>query len=88
MLYIGRVNSRVTISQCVFTYNETSDRGGVAALIGSSLYIHVNRTHIFNNTARLGGIISACNSEVNVGAGELFMSADPVHSFILYLMET
>ena len=81
VLYIGRVNSRVTISQCVFTYNEASDRGGVAALIGSSLYIDVNRTHIFNNTARLGGIISACNSEVNVGAGELFMSADPVYSF-------
>ena len=81
VLYIGRVNSRVTVSQCVFTYNEASDRGGVAALIGSSLYIDVNRTHIFNNTARLGGIISACNSEVNVGAGELFRSTDPVYSF-------
>ena len=81
VLYIGRVNSRVTISQCVFTYNEAHDRGGVAALIGSSLYLDVNRTHIFNNTARLGGIISACNSEVNVGAGELFMSEDPVYSF-------
>ena len=81
VLYIGRVNSRVTISQCVFTYNDASDRGGVAALIGSSLHIDVSRTHIFNNTARLGGIISACNSEVNVGAGELFMSADPVYSF-------
>ena len=71
----------MTISQCVFTYNEASDRGGVAALIGSFLYIDVNRTHIFNNTARLGGIISAYNSEVNVGAGELFMSADPVYFF-------
>ena len=81
VLYIGRVNSRVTISQCVFTYNAASDRGGVAALIGISLFIDVNRTHMFNNTARLGGIISACNSEVNVGAGELFMSADPVYSF-------
>ena len=81
VLYISRVNSRVTISQCVFTYNEASARGDVAALLGSSLYIDVNRTHIFNNTARLGGIISACNSEVNVGAGELFMSADPVYSF-------
>ena len=81
VLYIGRVNSRVTISQCVFTYNEASDRGGVAALIGSSQYIDVNRTHMFNNTGRLEGIISACNSEVNVGAGELFMSADPVYSF-------
>ena len=71
----------MTISQCVFTYNEASTRGGVAALIGSSLYIDVNRTHMFNNTARLGGIISACNSEVNVGAGQLFMNADPVYSF-------
>ena len=88
MLYIGRVNSRVTISQCVFTYNEASDRGGMAALIGSSLHIDVNRAHIFNNTARLGGIISACNSEVNVGAGELFMRADPVCSFSTYTMET
>ena len=51
VLYIGRVNSRVTISQCVFTYNEASTRGGMAALIGSSLYLDVNRTHIFNNTA-------------------------------------
>ena len=81
VLYIGLVKSRVTISQCVFTYNEASDRGGMAALIGSSLYVDVNRTHIFNNTARLGGIISACNSEVNVGAGELVKRADPVYSF-------
>ena len=81
VLYIGRVNSRVMISQCVFTYNEASDRGGMAALIGSSLYIDANRTHIFNNTARLGGIISACNSEVYVGAGELVKRVDPVYSF-------
>ena len=81
VLYIGRVNSRVTISQCVFTYNEASDIGGVAAQIGSSLNIDVNRTHRFNNTARLEGIISACNSEVNVGAGELVKRADAVFSF-------
>ncbi len=45
------------------------------------MFIEINRTNIFNNTASFGGMISACNSEVTVLEEELFVSEDPVYSF-------
>ncbi len=81
VMFIGRVNSRVNISECVFSFNNASDRGGVAALIGSSMFLELNKTSIFNNTAEYGGVISACNSVVIVMEDALFMSPDPVYSF-------
>ncbi len=81
VMFIGRVNSRVNISECVFSFNNASDRGGVAALIGSSMFLELNKTSIFNNTAEYGGVISACNSVVIVMEDALFTSPDPVYSF-------
>ncbi len=78
-MFIGRVNSRVNISECVFSFNDASGRGGVAALIGSSLFLI--KTNIFNNTAEYGDTISACNSVVMVMEDALFTSPDPVYSF-------
>ncbi len=79
VMFIGRVNSRVNISECVFSFNIASGRRGVAALIGSTMYLQLN--NIFNNTAEYGGIISACNSVVMVMEDALFMTPDPVYSF-------
>ncbi len=85
VMFIGRVNSRVNsrvnISECVFSFNNASDRGGVAALIGSSMFLELNKTSIFNNTAEYGGVISACNGVVIVMEDALFTSPDPVYSF-------
>ena len=81
VLFIGRVNSRVNMDESIFSFNDASDRGGVVAIIASSMYMEINRTNIFNNTASFGGIISACNSEVTVLEEDLFVSTDPVYSF-------
>ena len=76
------MNSRVSIDESIFSFNDASDRGGVVAIIASSMYMEINRTiNIFNNTASFGGIISTCNSEVTVLEEDLFVSTDPVHSF-------
>ena len=81
VLFIGRVNSRVNIDESIFSLNDASDRGGVVAIIASSMYMEINRTNIFNNTASFGGIISACNSEVTVLEEDLFVTTDPICSF-------
>ena len=76
-----QVNSKMNIDEFIFSLNDASDRGGVVAIIASSMYMEINRTNIFNNTASFGGIISACNSEVTVLEEDLFVSTDPVYSF-------
>ena len=42
-----------------YSVSYASDRGVVAAIIGSSMYM--DRTSFLNNTAEFGGIISACS---------------------------
>ncbi len=81
VLFLGRVNSQVSIDESILSWNNAGDRGGVVAIIASSMFIEINITNIFNNTASFGGLISACNSEVTVLEGELFVSEDPVYSF-------
>ncbi len=81
VLFLGRVNSQVNIDESILSWNNAGDRGGVVAIIASSMFIEINRTNIFNNTASFGGMISACNSEVTVLEEELFVSEDPVYSF-------
>ncbi len=81
VLFLGRVNSQVSIDESILSWNNAGDRGGVVAIIASSMFIEINRTNIFNNTASFGGMISACNSEVTVLEEELFVSEDPVYSF-------
>ena len=76
VMFVGRVNSQVSIEE----FNNALVRGGVAALIGTSMTLELNGTSAFNNTAKFGGIISSCNSEVSVVGGELFISSDPVYS--------
>ena len=53
----------------------------MVAIIASSMFIKINRTNIFNNTAQFGGVISAYNSEVTVLDVSLFVTVDPLLPF-------
>ena len=63
-MFVGRANSQVSIERSSCGHNSARNRGGVVAIVGSSLVI--DETNVFNNTARLGGAVSACNSDVTV----------------------
>ena len=81
-MLIGRLNCYVSIDETIFDFNSAGDRGGVVAIIASSLiFIEINRTNIFNNTAHFGGVISACNSQVTLLNDDLFATVDPVLPF-------
>ena len=45
------------------------------------MFMEINRTNIFNNTAQFGGVISACNSQVTLLDDGLFVTVDPVLPF-------
>ncbi|MCG8627034.1 MAG: hypothetical protein MJE68_34170, partial [Proteobacteria bacterium] len=63
VMYIRDTNSSVSIlfnSQLGF--NRAEKRGGVISINGSSLLI--GETHIFNNSADMGAVISACSANV------------------------
>ena len=51
----------------------------VIAIVGSSL--EVNGTSIFDSTAKLGGVVSACNSNVTITNPEVSASQDATYSF-------
>ena len=77
VVFVGRANSQVTIERSSCGYNSAENRGGVVAIAGSNLVI--DETNIINNTARLGGAISACSSNVTVSS-ELAGTEDPTSS--------
>ena len=79
VMYVGRAGSHVTVSQGTFGFNNATNRGGVIAIIGSTL--EVNRASIFENTAELGEVVSACNSNVTITNPQLLASQDPIYSF-------
>ena len=64
VMFVGRADSWVSMERSSCGYNSAMNRGGVIAIIGSNLVI--DETNVFNNTARLGGAVSACNSDVTV----------------------
>ena len=81
VIFIGRELSRINIEETIFSFNGATDRGGVVAIVNCSMYMEINRTNIFNNTALFGGVISACNSDVTLSANELLERTDPVYVF-------
>ena len=81
VLFIGRPNSSVSIDETIFDFNSAADRGGVIALIASSIFMEINRTNIYNNTAEFGGVMSACNSQVTLLDDSLVATVDPLLSF-------
>ena len=79
VMYVGRAGSHVAISQSTFTFNNATNRGGVLAVIGTT--VHINGATISDNTAQLGEVVSACNSNVTISDPQLSPSQDPVYSF-------
>ena len=76
VMYVRDTNSSVNIlfnSQLGF--NRAEKRGGVISINGSSLVIGV--THIFNNSADMGPVISACSANVNISPLTLYHYNDP-----------
>jgi hypothetical protein len=82
-MLIGRLNCYVSIDETIFDFNSAGDRGGVVAIIASSMFMEINRTNIFNNTAQFGGVISACNSQVTLLDNSLFVTVDPLLPFCM-----
>ena len=64
VMNVVRSGSQLDITDSNFSFNEASQRGGVLAIAGSEL--NINQTTFYNNTAALGGVISACNSIATV----------------------
>ena len=79
VMHVGRAGSHVTVSQSTFGFNMASYRGGIIAIIGSTL--EVNGTSIFENTAELGEVVSACISNVTITNPDLLAIQDPIYSF-------
>jgi hypothetical protein len=82
-MLIGRLNCYVSIDETIFDFNSAGDRGGVVAIIASSMFMESNRTNIFNNTAQFGGVISACYSQVTLLDDSLVVTVDPLLPFCL-----
>lgn len=82
VMFVGKSDSLVIIERSSCGFNSALNRGGVVAISGSKVII--NETNFFNNTARLGGAISACNSDVTLPC-ELAATEDSTDSeCILY----
>ena len=79
VMYVGRASSHVDISQSMFTFNNATNRGGVLAVIGTT--VRINGATISDNTAQLGEVVSACNSNVTISDPQLSPTQDPVYSF-------
>ena len=79
VMYVGRALSHVTINQGTFGFNYATNRGGVIAIIGSTL--EMNGSSIFGNSAELGDAISACNSNTTIFNLDLLLNQDPTYSF-------
>lgn len=78
VIYVGRAQSQVSISESRFGFNSATDRGGVMVIYGGLL--EVNSTDFQNNTAVGGGIGSACNSQTVI-PNEIVTAEDPEFSF-------
>ena len=75
-------DSQVLIHDSTFGYNEARNRGGAIAIYGGAL--DIEDSNVYNNTARVGSVISACrdvNVSVNI-SDHLFVSMDHLHVFI------
>lgn len=84
IMYVGRAGSQVSLVGNTVAGNQASDRGGVISIIGSSLHIAGDNS-IYENTAQLGEIASACSSVVMASSVPIAPRQDPVHSqCILY----
>ena len=81
VMYVESASSQVKIRKGTFSYNQATDRGGVIAINGSTLLISGANICNNNNTANLGGVISACKSKVRISHPKIPATLDPIYSF-------
>lgn len=80
VIYVGVAGSQVKLYKGVFGYNHATDRGGVIAINGSVL--HISEASVCKkNSAKLGGVISACNSKVRISSPKIPATPDPTSPF-------
>ena len=78
-VHVGRAGSQVKVSQSTFGINRAAGRGGAIAIAGSTLYI--DTASIYKNTAKLGGVASACKSNVKISDPNIRAKPDPMYSY-------
>ena len=81
VMYVESASSQVKICKNTFSYNHATDRGGVIAINGSTLLISGANICNENNTANLGGVVSACKSKVRISHPKIPGTPDPIHPF-------
>ena len=74
VMYVGRADSQVRIHHSTLSFNSAANRGGVIAIVASTLL--VNGASVFENTAELGDVVSACNSNVTISNPEMIATQD------------
>ena len=77
VMYVGRAGSHAIFSQSTFSFNSAKNRGGVFAIIGS--YLKISQATTFENTAKIGNVVSACNSHIVTENPALPFHRDPIY---------
>ena len=80
VMYVETVKSRVKIRRGNFAFNHATHRGGAIAINGTDLSIS-GASVCEENTAKLGGVVSACKSKVKISNPNISPTPDPVYSF-------
>ena len=82
VMFVGKADSLIIIERSSCGYNSAMNRGGVVAISGSNVII--NETNFFNNTARLGGTVCACNSDVTLSSKQAATEDSTDSECVLY----
>ena len=77
-MYIGRAGCHVTIYGSTFSDNYAAERGGVIAIIGSTLQL--NQGSVYENFARTGEVVNSCNSNVTIINPVVLATRNPIVS--------
>ncbi len=89
VIYIRSVgksgSSQVIAEESMFGFNNATKRGGVIAITGGQ--VGIEKSQFYNNTAELGGVISACISEIKVQM-KLRVMDDPSNPQLCTLYDT
>ena len=64
-IFLGKSGSDVTVERSNFLQNHAADQGGAIAVFGSSVTVYYG-TNVFDNTANVGQVISACHSQISL----------------------
>ena len=77
VMYVGRADSHVTFSLSAFVFNNAKNRGGVVAIAGS--FLKLSQVSTFENTAKLGNVVSFCKSHIITENPALPVRWDPIY---------